>query len=121
MSSTGGNRKPKPMDFIAVQEFNCLGLAGPVFIVADATSIGQQATGWATALKAVDLVHRVRLCGGSSPGEIAAVVAEARSFEARTIVAAGGAGVHETARAIAATIMVPLVAWPTAPVGRPAH
>lgn len=95
-------------------EMAAVGLDGPVLIVAGATPIARLAPIWAAALEELGLSHRVRLFGGeSSRREIAAIVAEARSLGARTIVAAGGGKVLDAGRAAAAVLRLFFVSCPT--------
>jgi glycerol dehydrogenase len=91
-----------------------VGLEGPALVIAGATPIARLAPIWAAALDEVGIGHRVRLFGGeSSRREIAAIVEEARSLGARTIVAAGGGKVLDAARSAAAAMRLPLVSCPT--------
>ena len=95
-------------------EMAAVGLEGPALIVAGAMPIARLAPTWAAALDEVGMSHRVRLFGGeSSRREIAAIVEEARSLGARTIVAAGGGKVLDAARSAAAALRVPFVSCPT--------
>ena len=95
-------------------EMVAVGLEGPALVIASATPIARLAPIWAAALDEVGIGHRVRLFGGeSSRREIAAIVEEARSLGARTIVAAGGAKVLDAARSAAAAIRLPFVSCPT--------
>jgi glycerol dehydrogenase len=95
-------------------EMAAVGLEGPALIVAGATPIARLAPVWAAALDEVGIGHRVRLFGGeSSRREIAAIVEEARSLGAHTIVAAGGGKVIDAARSAAAAMRLPFVSCPT--------
>jgi glycerol dehydrogenase-like iron-containing ADH family enzyme len=95
-------------------EMAAVGLEGPVLIVAGATPIARLAPVWAAALDDVGMGHRVRLFGGaSSQPEIAAIVNEARSLGARTIVAAGKDSLIDAARSAAAALRLPFVPCPT--------
>jgi glycerol dehydrogenase len=95
-------------------EMAAVGLEGPALIVAGATPIARLAPTWAAALDDVGMSHRVRLFGGeSSRREIAAIVEEAKSLGARTIVAAGGGKVLDAARSAAAAVRLPFVSCPT--------
>jgi glycerol dehydrogenase len=95
-------------------EMAAVGLEGPALIVAGATPIARLAPVWAAALDEVGIGHRVRLFGGeSSRREIAAIVEEARSLGAHTIVAAGGGKVLDAARSAAAAMRLPFVSCPT--------
>jgi glycerol dehydrogenase-like iron-containing ADH family enzyme len=95
-------------------EMAAVGLEGPVLIVAGATPIARLAPVWATALEDVGMAHRVRLFGGeSSQPEIAAIVEEAQSLGARTIVAAGEESLIDAARSAAAALRLPFVPCPT--------
>jgi glycerol dehydrogenase len=95
-------------------EMAAVGLEGPALIVAGATPIARLAPIWAAALAEVGITHRVRLFGGeSSRREITAVMEEARSLGARTIVAAGGGKVLDAARSAAAALHLPFVSCPT--------
>jgi glycerol dehydrogenase len=95
-------------------EMAAVGLEGPALIVAGATPIARLAPVWAAAFDEVGIGHRVRLFGGeSSRREIAAIVEEARSLGARTIVAAGGGKVLDAARSAAAAMRLPFVSCPT--------
>jgi glycerol dehydrogenase len=95
-------------------EMAAVGLEGPVLIVAGATPIARLAPVWAAALDDVGMGHRVRLFGGESrQPEIAAIVEEARSLGARTIVAAGEDNLIEAARSAAAALRLPFVPCPT--------
>ena len=95
-------------------EMAAVGLEGPALIVAGATPIARLAPIWAAALDEVGIGYRVRLFGGeSSRREIAAIVEEAQSLGARTIVAAGGGKVLDAARSAAAAMRLPFVSCPT--------
>ena len=95
-------------------EMVAVGLEGPALVVAGATPIARLAPIWAAALEDVGMSHRVRLFGGeSSRREIAAIMEEARSLNARTIVAAGGGKVLDAARSAAAALRLPFVSCPT--------
>ena len=95
-------------------EMVAVGLEGPVLIVAGSTAIARLAPTWAAALEDAGMSHRVRLFGGeSSRREIAAIVDEAKSFGARTIVAAGGGKVLDAARSAAAALRLPFASCPT--------
>jgi len=95
-------------------ELAAVGLEGPVLIVAGATPIARLAPLWAASLGDAGLNHRVRLFGGeSSRREITAIVGEAQSLGARTIVAAGGGKVIDAARSAAAALRLPFVSCPT--------
>ena len=95
-------------------EMVAVGLEGPALVIAGATPIARLAPIWAAALDEVGIGHRVRLFGGeSSRREIAAIVEEARSLGARTIVAAGGGKVLDAARSAAAALRLPFVSCPT--------
>jgi len=95
-------------------EMAAVGLEGPALIVAGATPIARLAPIWAVALDEVGIGHRVRLFGGeSSRREIAAIVEEARSLGAKTVVAAGGGKVLDAARSAAAAMRLPFVSCPT--------
>jgi len=95
-------------------EMVAVGLEGPVLIVAGSTVIARLAPTWAAALDAVRIAFRVRLFGGeSSRREIAAIIEEARSLQARAIVAAGGGKALDAARSAAAAMGLPFVSCPT--------
>ena len=95
-------------------EMAAVGLEGPALIVAGATPIARLAPTWAVALDDVGMSYRVRLFGGeSSRREIAAIVEEARSLGARTILAAGGGKVLDAARSAAAALRLSFVSCPT--------
>ena len=95
-------------------EMVAVGLEGPALLIAGATPIARLAPIWVAALDEVGICHRVRLFGGeSSRREIAAIVEEARSLGARTIVAAGGVRVLDAGRSAAATLRLPFVSCPT--------
>jgi glycerol dehydrogenase len=95
-------------------EMVAVGLEGPALVIAAATPIARLAPTWAAAFDEVGIGHRVRLFGGeSSRREIAAIVEEARSLGARTIVAAGGGKVLDAARSAAAALRLPFVSCPT--------
>jgi len=95
-------------------EMRAVGLEGPCLIVAGSTAVARLAPTWAAALDEVRFVSRVRLFGGeSSRREIAAIVEEARSLAARTIVATGGGKVLDAARSAAAELGLPFVSCPT--------
>ncbi len=99
---------------------NAAGAQGPLLIVAEPALIASLAPAWAAACAAAGVTHRVRLSGGgTSPGEIAAIVDEARSLGARAIMAAGGSELQDSARSAAAAarlLFVPLPAGPRGPV-----
>ena len=95
-------------------EMVAVGLEGPVLVIAGATPIARLAPIWAAALDEVGIGHSVRLFGSeSSRREIAAIVEEARSLGARTIVAAGGGNVLDAAWSAAAALRLPFVSCPT--------
>lgn len=93
-----------------------LGHRDPVLVVADNASIAAFAPAWAESFDEVGWLHRVRLftAGRSSDGRTA-IVEEARSLGARSIVAAGDEAVVAAASAAAAALDLPFLASPAAP------
>lgn len=92
-----------------------LGHRDPVLVVADNTSIAAFAPAWAESFDEVGWLHRVRLftAARSSDGRTA-IVQEARSLGARSIVAAGGEAVVAAASAAAAALGLAFLASPAA-------
>lgn len=96
------------------REMEAVGLAGPVLVIAGNHAISACAPAWARAFDEVGWTHRVRLFGGeSTEREIGEIIAEARSLDARAIVAAGGGKPIDAARAAAAELKMPFVSCPT--------
>ena len=95
-------------------EMIAVGLEGPTLLVAGTTAVARLAPTWAASLGEAGIAHRVLHFGGeSSRAEIASIVAEARAWQARSIVAAGGGKVIDAARSAAAALRLPFVACPT--------
>lgn len=89
-----------------------LGLTGPVFILASARTCGVMAEAWRRALP--DHEYAVHLFGGEcSQEEIDRGVAAADAAGAGVIVGVGGGKALDTARAVAATLHLPVVNCPT--------
>jgi len=96
------------------EEMRAVALEGPCLIVAGSSAVACLAPIWAATLDAAGIVFRVRLFGGeSSHREIAAIVEEARSAAARTLLGAGGGKVLDATRAAAAELGLPFVSCPT--------
>ena len=88
----------------------------PVLVVADNASIAAFAPAWAESFDEVGWLHRVRLftAGRASDGH-RAIVEEAASLGARSIVAAGGEAVVEAASKAATALRLAFLACPAAP------
>lgn len=84
-------------------------MTAPVLVVADNAAISRFAVRWAGEFARTGRLHRVRLVGAGGESEIGAVVAEARSLRAATIVAAGGDTACRVAAAVAARLDLALV------------
>lgn len=92
-----------------------LGHLDPVLVVADNASIAAFAPAWAESFDEVGWLHRVRLftAGRASDGHLA-IVDEARTLGARSIVAAGDEAVVAAASAAAAALGLAFLASPAA-------
>ena len=89
------------------------GHAPPVLILADTAAVAAHAPTWLTAFDGVGYTYRVRVCGDVAD-DVAALVAEAGSLAARTIVAVGDAGLREAAAAAATRAGIACVVIPPA-------
>lgn len=83
------------------------GQPGPVLVIADNRAIARRAPAWAADFVALGRVHRVRLVDRAA-SDLDALVAEAVSLRATAILAAGGAATRAAARAVAASLGLPL-------------
>lgn len=84
------------------------GQPGPVMVLADTEAIARRAAAWAAELQAAGRPHRVRLVGPVAVN-VDDLVTEAVSLAATAMLAAGGPGTRQAARAVAARLGLPLV------------
>jgi glycerol dehydrogenase-like iron-containing ADH family enzyme len=82
---------------------------GPLLVIADNESIARLAPRWAEAFTAAGLHYRVRLVGSLGDRELEAILAEARSLAAGTILTAGQPATIALAAAAADRLGLPLV------------
>ena len=95
-------------------ELAFLGLTGPVLIISGPTMTEQLEGRWQTILSSVGIPYQMHLFGGECTiAAIEEVRSVAESSGAATLLAAGGGKVLDTARAAAARIGRPFVAFPT--------
>jgi glycerol dehydrogenase len=96
------------------REMTALGLEGPVLFLAGNTAIKRLCTVWKSSLDEVGMGHTVHRFGGEcSLAEVERVKKSAQDCRARTIIGAGGGKVLDTARAVAADLVLPVVSCPT--------
>jgi hypothetical protein len=80
----------------------------PVLVIADSGTVGRLALAWLEAFDEVGWHYRVRsCCGRASAAEIESLAAEARSLEAKTIVALGDAAVIAAATTASGRVGIP--------------
>jgi glycerol dehydrogenase len=91
-----------------------LGLEGPALLIAGKTVVARLADTWKSSLDQAGIHHAVHRFGGEcSLIEIERAKTAARHSKCRTIIGAGGGKVLDTARAVAADLMLPVVNCPT--------
>jgi glycerol dehydrogenase len=91
-----------------------LGLRGPALIIAGRSAIAMLADVWEVSLSEGDISYSVLPFGGEcSATEIDKGSAAAKEIGAQLIIGAGGGKVLDTARAVAAGLMLPVVNCPT--------
>lgn len=77
----------------------------PVLVIADQDTVARLAPAWLESFDGAGWLYRVRSFGGrATNAEIAALAAEARSLDAKTIVAIGDATLQAAAKATAETV-----------------
>ena len=84
-------------------------MAGPVLVLAANQAIATNGPAWAQAFAASRLLHRVRLVSEDGDRDLAAVVAEARSLRAASILAVGEGAQLAVGRAAAKQLELPLL------------
>ncbi len=94
-----------------VERLRAEGLRGPVLVVADARAISRWAPAWAAVFAAAGWTHRVF---AADPADVGAIVAEAESLRAATMLAAGDAAMVAAVESAAAACGLPCAALPFA-------
>lgn len=96
------------------EEIRNLGLEGPALVIAGQSAISLLSGVWKSSLGDAAIAYTVLAFGGEcSASEIERGNVAARAIGARVIVGAGGGKVLDTARAVAADLMLPVVNCPT--------
>lgn len=95
-------------------EIRILGLDGPALVVAGSNAIRLLSETWKKAFADAGVPHEVfRFAGECTTAEIRRGCQAARDAAAQVVIGAGGGKVLDTARAIAADLMLPIVNCPT--------
>jgi glycerol dehydrogenase len=96
------------------EEIRNLGLSGPALIIAGRSAVSLLSEAWETSLGEADIPFTVLAFGGEcSRTQIEHGKTAARDINARLIIGAGGGKVLDTARAVAADLVLPVVNCPT--------
>jgi glycerol dehydrogenase len=95
-------------------EIRNLGLGGPALIVAGNSAIHLLSKAWEKTFVNAEIHHEVfRFAGECTTAEIRRGCQAARDAAAQVVIGAGGGKVLDTARAVAADLMLPVVNCPT--------
>jgi len=95
-------------------EIRNLGLGGPALIVAGNSAIHLLSKTWEKTFADAEIHHEVfRFAGECTTAEIRRGCQAARDAAAQVVIGAGGGKVLDTARAVAADLMLPVVNCPT--------